>query len=50
MPVILKPEDYETWLAGSNDEALALLRPYPAEEMQVVREGVGILKDAMDGD
>ncbi|TDT74749.1 putative SOS response-associated peptidase YedK [Litoreibacter halocynthiae] len=50
MPVILAPEDYETWMTGSSDEALALLRPFPAEKMQVVREGGGVLKDALDSD
>ena len=47
MPVILDPTDYETWLNGSDDEARALLRPFPADRMQVVREGVGILKDEL---
>jgi putative SOS response-associated peptidase YedK len=50
MPVILEPEDYETWLTGSDEDALALLRPFPSEKMQVVREGVGVLNDALDGD
>ena len=45
MPVILDPENYEAWLHGSVDDALTLLRPYPANRMQIVREGVGILKD-----
>ena len=31
MPVIIAPEDYETWLTGTPQQALALLRPYPAE-------------------
>ena len=47
MPVILEADNYEAWLNGSEDEALALLRPYPADKMQVVREGVGILKDTL---
>lgn len=36
MPVILHPEDYETWLeAGERERTLLreLLRPYPGEEM-----------------
>ncbi len=45
MPVILEPESYEAWLHGSEDDALPLLRPYPADKMRIVREGVGILKD-----
>ena len=45
MPVILDPKDYETWLTGSPDEALSLIRPFPAERMEFVREGVGVLSD-----
>jgi putative SOS response-associated peptidase YedK len=36
MPVILHPEDYETWLkAGERERTMLreLLRPYPEEEM-----------------
>jgi putative SOS response-associated peptidase YedK len=28
MPAILDPGDFTTWLDGSHDEALALVRPY----------------------
>lgn len=45
MVVILDPSDYETWLTGSADDALALLRPYPSERMEIVMEGIGILRD-----
>jgi putative SOS response-associated peptidase YedK len=45
MPVILDPKDYEAWLQGTVDEALSLLKPYPAEKMHVVLEGVGIKAD-----
>lgn len=45
MPVILDPGDYDGWLRGTPAEARALLRPYPAEAMRIVREGVGILAD-----
>lgn len=45
MVVILDPSDFETWLNGSAEDALALLRPYPSERMEIVMEGVGILKD-----
>jgi putative SOS response-associated peptidase YedK len=45
MVVILDPSDYETWLTGSAEDALALLRPYPAERMEIVMEGIGILRD-----
>jgi putative SOS response-associated peptidase YedK len=47
MPVILDPENYEAYLHGTAQEALALLRPYPAERMQIVREGIGELRDAL---
>lgn len=33
MPVIVSPDDYEGWLTGEAD-ALGLVRPYPADEMQ----------------
>ncbi|MEL6411966.1 MAG: SOS response-associated peptidase family protein, partial [Pseudomonadota bacterium] len=42
MPVILKPGDYELWLTGSEDEAIALLQPYPAEKMRIIDSGIGI--------
>lgn len=45
IPVILDPGDYDAWLNGSDDDALALLRPYPADKMQIVIEGTGRLKD-----
>jgi putative SOS response-associated peptidase YedK len=34
MPVIIAPEDYDTWLTGTPEQALALLTPYPAEAMR----------------
>jgi putative SOS response-associated peptidase YedK len=36
MPVILPPEDYDTWLRDDArpDELKALLAPYPADEMK----------------
>jgi putative SOS response-associated peptidase YedK len=40
MPVLLTREDeFETWLKGTPDEALALAREYPPEQMRIVREG-----------
>lgn len=35
MPVILEPEDYNTWLIPGDqpDQAMHLLRPYPAKKM-----------------
>ena len=34
MPVIIAAEDYDTWLTGTPEQALALLKPYPADEMR----------------
>lgn len=45
MPVILHQQDHEQWLKGSPAQAIALLRPFPADRMRIVREGVGILAD-----
>ena len=45
MPVILRPENYETWLKGSPDDAFALLRPFPSDEMRIVLQGVGQKRD-----
>ncbi|MGL4237073.1 SOS response-associated peptidase family protein [Tabrizicola sp.] len=45
MPVIIDPDQHETWLHGSVEEATALLKPYPAEQMKVVQEGLGVLAD-----
>lgn len=40
MPVLLrKDEEFETWLRGSEAEALALAKPYPAQSMRVVQKG-----------
>lgn len=45
MVVILHPDDYDTWLNGTTDEAIALIKPYPATDMRIVQQGVGILTD-----
>lgn len=45
MPVILRPEDYQAWLAGSLDEATALIKPYPSDEMRIVLQGIGEKRD-----
>lgn len=40
MPVLLtREEEFETWLRGSPDEAFALAREYPADQMRIVQEG-----------
>jgi putative SOS response-associated peptidase YedK len=33
MVTILAPEDHERWLSGSYEDAVALQRPYPADQM-----------------
>jgi putative SOS response-associated peptidase YedK len=33
MPLMLRREDYETWLTGNVQEAQAMLKPYPSEWM-----------------
>ncbi|MEP2679368.1 hypothetical protein [Tateyamaria sp.] len=38
--MILHPEDYEGWLTGSMEDALALLKPFTSSMMRVVRQGV----------
>lgn len=35
MPVILHPDDYGRWLAGSLDEVLPLAAPFPSQLMAV---------------
>ncbi len=50
MPVILDPADYPAWLvetAAATDELRALLKPFPAERMQVHEIGprVGNVKN-----
>ena len=49
MPVILPPAAHETWLSGSPQDAFALVAPYPAEGMRIVRSGVGLTSDPLDG-
>jgi putative SOS response-associated peptidase YedK len=40
MPVVLTDQhQFETWLHGSRDEALALAQQYPPEMMRIVQEG-----------
>ena len=42
MPTILAREDHAAWLEGTPEEALALIRPYPAERMGVIGRGEGM--------
>ena len=46
MPIILAPDDYDQWMNGTTQEALELLRPYPAEGMQVFKSGQDEKADA----
>lgn len=40
MPVLLtRPEEFDTWMHGTPQEAMALAREYPAEQMQIVQSG-----------
>jgi putative SOS response-associated peptidase YedK len=40
MPVMLtEPEEWEAWLAGPVEVALALQRPLPADQMEIVATG-----------
>jgi putative SOS response-associated peptidase YedK len=34
MPVIVAAENYDAWLTGTPEQALALLKPHPADEMR----------------
>lgn len=39
-PVLLTTEaEHDLWLNGTPDEAFGLVRPYPAENIQIVQEG-----------
>lgn len=40
MPVILQPEDHAAWLTAPTDDALGLLRKYPADQLAVERTDV----------
>ena len=41
MPVLLtREEEFETWLRGSTDEALALAREFSPEQMLIVQVGL----------
>ncbi len=47
MPVILAPNDYDQWLTGTKTETKELLRPYPADQMQVFKSGEDEKDDAV---
>lgn len=40
MPVLLTKEaEFETWLSGSTEEALKLVKSYAADDMRIVQAG-----------
>jgi putative SOS response-associated peptidase YedK len=40
MPVLMSdPDDFETWLSGSTEEAFKLARSYAADQMRIVQSG-----------
>lgn len=45
MVAILPPEHWEAWLHSPREEALAPIRPIPAERMRVAAKGVGLKSD-----
>jgi putative SOS response-associated peptidase YedK len=49
MPVIIAPEDYDTWLTGTPEEALALLKPYPADAMRAYPVSAKVNNPKNDG-
>jgi putative SOS response-associated peptidase YedK len=48
MPVIIAPEDYDTWLSGTPQQAHALLRPYPAQQMRAYPVSAKVNRPAND--
>jgi putative SOS response-associated peptidase YedK len=41
MPVIIAPEDYETWLTGEVEEAARLIRPAPDDSFTLEPTVIG---------
>lgn len=49
MPVLLTTEeDHETWLNGSVEDALGLVKPFPPEMMKLVQTGYD-KRDRLEG-
>ena len=44
-PFIVDPDDYDTWLTGTADEAYALIKPFPADRMVIHQSGEGLKSD-----
>jgi putative SOS response-associated peptidase YedK len=40
MPVILREDDWETWLTADAKDAVRLQRPWPNDELQIVARGL----------
>lgn len=51
MPAIIRPEDYARWLDPKTplEDALLLLRPYPAQEMEAFPIGLSVNRPENDG-
>jgi len=45
MVVILPETDWEQWLTGSEDDARALIKPFPADAMRIVQSGEDLKSD-----
>jgi len=45
MPVVLEPEQYETWLNGTTTDALECLKAFPEHRMRIVQKGIGVQED-----
>lgn len=45
MPVILNPVDWDKWLTAPADEAMKLQKPWPDDELKIVKRGA----DRKDG-
>jgi hypothetical protein len=53
MPVILAPQDYDLWLdpeIHETDKLTPLVKPYPAEEMELYPMGFGVNSPKHDGE
>ena len=48
MPAILAPGDHAAWLEAPPADALALIRPFPAERMAVIGRGEGMKREPGD--
>ena len=48
MPAILAPRDHAAWMEAPPGEALALIRPHPAERMAVINRGEGMKSEPED--